>query len=554
MKSSQVDVIVVGAGLAGLRAVHSVREAGFTVQALEAASGIGGVWHWNRYPGARCDVESYDYSYSFSEELEQEWRWTERYATQPEILRYIEHVADRFDLRRYVKLNTRVVKAQFDEDSSRWTVQTEHGEQYDAAYVIMATGQLSVTKLPEIEGFDDFAGQVLHTGQWPHDPVDFTGKRVGVIGTGSSGVQLIPIVAREAAHLTVFQRTPTFTVPANNRPIDDVEDADIKARYATRREAARMSANGLGFDPGKKSLLEATEAERIQRLEQQYQAAGFGFALAYPDILLDEKANEKVADFLREKIRLKVQDPRTAERLTPYGYPFGAKRPAVDSGYYEAFNRDNVSLVDISAEPLERITVDGLVAGGREHELDVIVFATGFDALTGSLLKPTIVGRAGQTLREKWAAGPVTYLGLGTTGFPNLFIIAGPGSPSVLANVLLGIEQHVDWIVQLLHTARARGVAEIEATPEAEHAWVEHVNERARRTLYLKAASWYLGADVPGKPRVFMPYTGGHRGYRRICDEVAANDYEGFDLITGSEVAQRRTDRQSHEVESATAR
>ena len=553
MKSSQVDVIVVGAGLAGLRAIYSVREAGFTVQAIEAASGVGGVWNWNRYPGARCDVESYDYSYSFSPELEQEWRWSERYATQPEILRYIEHVADRFDLRRHIKLNTRVVKAQFDETTSRWTVQTEHGEQYDAAYVIMATGQLSVTKLPEIEGLDDFDGQILHTGEWPHDPVDFTGKRVGVIGTGSSGVQLIPMVAREAAHLTVFQRTPTFTVPANNRPIDDAEDAEIKARYAARREAARMSANGLGFDPGKKSLLDAAEEERNQRLEQHYQVAGFGFALAYPDILLNEEANEKVADFLREKIRHKVRDPRTAERLTPHGYPFGAKRPAVDSGYYETYNRDNVSLVDIRAEPLERITAGGLVTGGRKHELDVIVFATGFDALTGSLLKPTIVGRDGQTLREKWAAGPVTYLGLGTTGFPNLFVIAGPGSPSVLANVLLGIEQHVDWIVQLLQTARARDVVEVEATPEAEKAWVDHVNERARGTLYLKAASWYLGAEVPGKPRVFMPYSGGIRGYRRICEQVAANDYEGFDLVTRAEVAQRRTGRQSPEVAPAAA-
>jgi cation diffusion facilitator CzcD-associated flavoprotein CzcO len=545
MNHAQVDVLVVGAGLAGLRAIHSFREAGFTVQALEAADGIGGVWNWNRYPGARCDVESYDYSYSFSKELEQEWRWSERYATQPEILRYIEHVADRFDLRRHIKLNTRVVKAAFDESTSRWTVETESSEDYDAAYVIMATGQLSVTKLPAVTGLEDFTGQVLHTGEWPHEGADFRGKRVGVIGTGSSGVQLIPVVARDASHLTVFQRTPTFTVPANNRPIDPVEDADIKARYAARREAARMSANGLGFDPGKKPLLEASEQERTHRLEQQYQVAGFGFALAYPDILINQEANDVVADFLRDKIRVKVEDPAIAERLTPYGYPFGAKRPAVDSGYYETFNRDNVTLVDISAEPLERVTEQGLVAGGREHELDIIVFATGFDALTGSLLKPTIVGRGGQTLREKWAAGPTTYLGLGTAGFPNLFIIAGPGSPSVLANVLLGIEQHVDWLVQLLKTARSRDAAEIEATPEAENAWVEHVNERARGTLYLKAASWYLGAEVPGKPRVFMPYSGGIRGYRRICDQVAHRDYEGFDLVTRSDMAHRRASHPS---------
>jgi cation diffusion facilitator CzcD-associated flavoprotein CzcO len=530
MRQTEIDVIVVGAGLAGLRAVHSFREAGFSVQGFESAPEVGGVWYWNRYPGARCDVESYDYSYSFSPELEQEWRWSERYATQPEILRYVNHVADRFDLRRHFRFETTVASAEYDEARCRWTVETDAGGAHVARYVVMATGQLSVTKLPDLEGAAEFGGQILHTARWPHEPVDLTGKRVGVIGTGSSGVQMIPIVAAEAAHLTVFQRTPTFTVPANNRPVDDQEDAEVKAGYGARREAARMSANGLGFDPGKTSILDAPEDERRRRLEQQYRVAGFGFALAYPDILLDEAANQIVTEFLHQKIRDKVQDPALAEKLTPRGYPFAAKRPSVDSGYYETFNRDDVDLVDISAAPLERITERGLVAGGQEHELDVIVFATGFDALTGSLLRPTIVGRGGQTLREKWAAGPTTYLGLGTAGFPNLFVIAGPGSPSLLANVLLGIEQHVDWIVGLLEHARSHDVVEIEATPQAERAWVEHVNERAAATLYLKAASYYLGAEVPGKPRVFMPYAGGIRGYRRICERVAADGYEGFDL------------------------
>lgn len=526
-----LDVLVVGAGLGGLRALHTLRGAGFQVRVVEAADGVGGVWHWNRYPGARCDVESYDYSYSFSPELEQQWRWSERYATQPEILRYIQHVTDRFELMPYIDLSTTVTEARFDEQAERWWVSTSTGRHYDARFLVMATGQLSLTKLPDLPGLKDFNGQVLHTGEWPHESVALTGKRVGVVGTGSSGVQLIPVVAEQAESLTVFQRTPTYTVPANNRPVTDDEDREIKSNYSKRRAAARMSSNGLGINPGKTTLLEASPEERDARLEDQYRTAGFGFALAYPDILTDQRANDEVAEFLRAKIRAKVSNRDVAERLTPRTYPFGAKRPAVDSGYYEAYNRGNVSLVDISDAPLRRVTPRGIVAGQDEYELDVIVFATGFDALTGALLKPAIVGRGGVTLREKWSAGPLTYLGLGVSGFPNLFIIAGPGSPSVLANVMLGVEQHVDWLTDLFSHARETGITSIEVTPDAERDWVEHVNQRAQETLYLKAASWYLGADVPGKPRVFMPYSGGHRAYRRICDEVAADGYRGF-LLT----------------------
>ena len=530
-----VDMVVVGAGFAGLRSLYTFRERGMDVAVIEAAGDIGGVWYWNRYPGARCDVESYDYSLSFDPSLEQDWRWSERYATQPEILRYIEFVADRFDLRRDVHLDTRMTRAAYDEDAHRWTITTEPtdggvAEQWSARHLVMATGQLSMTKAPEIAGADDFAGRVLHTGQWPHDPVDLAGQRVGVIGTGSSGTQLIPLVAQEAAHLTVFQRTPNFSVPAHNAPLSDERDAEVKATYADRREKARNSPSGLGFTPWKQSALEATEEERRERYEYQWRTAGFGFLLAYHDLMLDEGANQTAADFVREKIAAKVDDPETARKLTPSGYPFGAKRPPVDSGYFETFNRGNVDLVDIRETPIERIDATGVATGAGHVDLDVLVYATGFDAMTGALLKPEIVGRGGRTLRETWDAGPRTYLGVQVTGFPNLFVIAGPGSPSLLSNVLLSIEQHVDWLAGLLDHADAEGADEIEATEDAEAGWVRHVNERADATLYPQAESYYMGANVPGKPRVFTPYVGGVRGYRRILERTADAGYDGFRL------------------------
>ncbi len=526
--NTEVDVVVVGAGFAGMRALHTLRGRGHSVVVLEAAAGIGGVWYANRYPGARCDVESHDYSYSFSPELEQEWRWSERYATQPEILRYVDHVADRFDLRRDIKLNTQVLTADLYEPTNTWTVGTDTGDSWTAKYVIMAVGQLSKTKAPRLAGEALFGGDIHHTAEWPHEGVDFTGKRVGVIGTGSSGMQAIPIIASEAAHLTVFQRTPNFSVPACNADITDAEDAAVKADYAARRQQARNSPSGLGFVPNKQSALDVDEAQRQATYEAAYERLGFGFALAYYDILLNTAANDTAADFIRAKIAGLVRDPETLKKLTPTDHPFAAKRPSVDSGYFETFNRDNVTLVDIRTDLIEAIEPAGLRTTSGLHDLDIIVYATGFDAMTGSLLKPRITGRNGVTLAEKWQHGPVTYLGLSTTGFPNFFVIAGPGSPSLLSNVLLSIEQHVDWLTDLIAHGEAQGATAIEVTQPAEDDWVAHVNKRALETVYPLARSYYMGDEVEGKPHVFMPYSGGVRGYRRILEGVVERAYEGF--------------------------
>ncbi|MGQ0466698.1 MAG: flavin-containing monooxygenase [Sporichthyaceae bacterium] len=527
--TTEVDVLVVGAGFAGLRALHTLRTAGRRVAVLEAAAGIGGVWYRNRYPGARCDIESYDYSYSFSPELEQEWRWTQRYATQPEILRYIEHVADRFDLRRDIHLGRRVAHAQWDEVHGRWAVATECGEQWLARHLIWAVGNLSTIKRPDVPGQELFAGRVLHTAEWPHEPVDVAGLRVGVMGTGSSGMQSIPLLARDAAHLTVFQRTPNFSVPALHREITDEQDAAVKADYGARRQRILASPSGLGFRPRSESTLEVSEAERTAVFEESWNGAGFGFALAFRDLLLDESANALAADFVRAKIAELVHDPVVRERLTPRDHPFGAKRPVVDDGYFDTFNRDNVTLVDIRHDPIEKLRPEGVVLGsGETHDLDVLVLATGFDAITGSLLRPQIVGRHGLTLRQKWAAGPRTYLGLGTHGFPNMFVIAGAGSPGLLINVLVGIEQHVDWIADLLADMDAREVTRVEAGRHAEDDWVDLLRERAHQTLYPKARSYYMGDEVPGKPRGFMLYTGGLRDYRRVLAECVAEGYAGF--------------------------
>jgi cation diffusion facilitator CzcD-associated flavoprotein CzcO len=520
-----VDVLVIGAGFAGLRTLHTMRGLGRSVAVLEAGDGIGGVWHWNRYPGARCDVESYDYSYGFSEELQQEWRWSERYATQPEILRYVEHVADRFDLRRDVHLNRRMERA--DWDGERWRVSTDTGESWSGRWLVMAVGNLSTTKAPEFPGQESFTGEILHTARWPKDGVDLGGKRVGIIGTGSSGMQMTPVVAREAAHLTVFQRTPNFSIPAANAVLDDATDAQVKATYAERREAARNSPSGLGFVPSRLSALEATPEERRATYEAAWKRLGFGFVLAYYDLILDQDANDTAADFIREKIGAQIDDPEVREKLMPRGFPFGTKRPSVDSDYYPTFNRDDVTLVDVRTDPIDHLTPTGIATRERHVDLDVIVFATGFDAMTGSLLRPEIVGRDGRSLREHWSAGPRTYLGLFVSGFPNLVIVAGPGSPSLLSNVLLSIEQHVDWLAALLEHL---GDGTVEADPDAEARWVAHVNERAEATLYPKATSYYMGDEVPGKPRVFMPYSGGVRGYRRILEQVVADGYEGLTL------------------------
>ncbi|MES2492459.1 MAG: NAD(P)/FAD-dependent oxidoreductase [Pseudomonadota bacterium] len=530
-EAREIDVIVVGAGFAGLRALHSFRENGYSVSVLERSDEIGGVWNYNRYPGARCDVESFDYSYAFSPELEQEWRWTERYATQPEILRYIHHVADRFDLRRDIKLNTDVAEARFDEKRARWNVRSQDGRRWSARYLILAVGQLSVPKETTYPGQDSFGGTILYSARWPREGADLSGKRVGIIGTGSSGVQMTPVIAEQAAHLAVFQRTANYSIPAANAPIDDAEDAFVKAGYAERRMQARNSPSGLGFVPDPRSATEVPEAERQAVLEAAWNRLGFGFSLTFKDILLNQESNDIASEFIRQKIASLVKDPVVREKLTPRGFSFGTRRPSVDKGYFQAFNRGNVELVDISDTPIEQFTPTGIRTSEREIPLDVIIYATGFDVFTGALLRPSIVGRNGQSLQEKWSSGPVSYLGLAANGFPNMFIIVGPGSPSLLSNVLLSSEEQIDWLLRLANHARAAGIAAIEARREAEAAWVEHVNERAMQTLYMTTPSYYVGAEMPGKPRVFMPYSGGVRGYRRILEKVEAGDYDGFDLL-----------------------
>ena len=535
-QSREYDAIIVGAGLAGLYMLHRLRGLGLSARVLEEGSGIGGTWYWNRYPGARCDVPSVEYSYSFSEELQQEWRWTERYAPQAEILRYIEHVADRFDLRRDIQLGTRVTAARYDETTNRWRIETDQGEPQSARFCIMATGCLSIPNVPNYPGLESFTGDIYQTGRWPHHEVDFTGQRVGVIGTGSSGIQSIPVIAEQAARLVVFQRTPNYSVPANNFPIDAEYERQVKADYAGLRQRARASRVGYLVSANPVSALAVSPEERQREYERRWRRGGLGFSATYNDLLTSREANETAAAFFRKKIRAIVRDPAVADMLVAMDYPLGAKRICVDSGYYETFNREHVTLVDLRRDPIVAITPRGVRTASTEYALDSLVLATGFDAITGALLRIDIRGRAGLALREAWADGPRAYLGLAIAGFPNLFTITGPGSPSVLSNVLVSIEQHVDWIADCLAHMQIRGVETIEATPEAQEGWVVHVNELANATLFPLAKSWYTGANVPGKPRVFMPYVGGVPTYRKRCDAIAANGYEGF-CLSGSRTA-----------------
>jgi cyclohexanone monooxygenase len=526
-----VDALVVGAGFAGLYMLHRLRGLGLSALVYEAGDGIGGTWYWNRYPGARCDVESLDYSYSFSDALQQEWTWTERYASQPEILRYIQHVADRFDLRRDVQLATRVTAAVFDEATNRWAIQTDRGDRVSARFCIMATGCLSTAQVPDFEGLETFEGRWYHTGNWPHEGVDFTGQRVGVIGTGSSAIQSIPIIAEQAAHLFVFQRTPNFSIPARNAPLDPEHERGWKANYAEHRRQARESRIGFVVERNEQSALAVSAGERQREYEARWCRGGLGFNATFADLLTSKDANDTAAEFFRAKIRATVHDPAVADCLMPRDYPLGTKRLCVDTNYYKTFNRDNVTLIDIRTAPIEAITPRGLRTRDAAYALDSLVFATGFDAMTGALLSIDIRGRDGQALRHKWAAGPRTYLGLAVAGFPNLFTITGPGSPSVLSNMLVSIEQHVDWIADCIAHLRGRQLEGLEATLDAEDAWVAHVNEVGHATLYPLANSWYMGANVPGKPRIFMPYVGGVGAYRHHCDEVAARGYAGFTVI-----------------------
>ena len=532
--ATEFDVVVVGAGFAGLYMLHRLRELGMRVRVFEAGQGVGGTWFWNRYPGARCDVESLEYSYSFSEDLQQEWKWPERFAAQPDILRYINHVADRFDLRRDIQLNTRVVSAVFDETANRWTVQTDQGDVASARFCIMASGNLSLPRVPEFNGLSNFQGQSYHSGLWPAEDVDFSGLRVGVIGTGSSGIQLIPNVAKQAKHLYVFQRTANFSLPAQNRPHTHQADQRHKAQYSEWREQARRTPFGIaGHSPPAKSALEDPPEERSRVYEIKWGTGGnISFLYAYNDLLVNQDANETAGEFVRRKIRQTVRDPAVAELLLPNDHYIGTKRLCLDNGYYETFNRDNVTLVDVKRSPIVEITAKGLRTEESEYELDAIVFATGFDAMTGALLDIDMRVNTGGSLRAKWSAGPRTYLGLMTAGFPNLFIITGPGSPSVKSNMVSAIEQHVDWITDCLKYLQSHGIRRIEAGLDTENEWVEHVNQVADATLYPLANSWYVGANIPGKPRVFMPYVAGLDKYRKICDDVAAKNYKGFVLTS----------------------
>jgi len=527
--SQPFDAIVVGAGFSGLYSLYRLGQLGFSARCFEAASGVGGTWWWNRYPGARCDVESLEYSYSFDPQLEQDWEWSERYATQPEILRYAEHVADRYDLGDDIQFDTRVTSARWDDDAGRWTVETDAGDRVSAQFLILAVGVLSKPKTPEIPGVDTFVGRRIFTSQWPHEGVDFTGRRVGVIGTGSSAIQSIPLIAEQAAQLTVFQRTANFSQPALNAPLDAAAIADWKTDAAARRQTQRMSFTGW-TRPMPEALITQTDPDEVRAsLEAGWRGGQLGGVMRdFIDGLVDPAANEVVAEFHREKIRDIVDDPTVAEDLSPRTFPYGTKRPCLDSSYYETFNRPNVELVNLRRTPITEITEHGVTTSDATYEFDDLVFATGFDAQTGALLAFPITGRDGRTLADAWSGGPESYLGIAVAGFPNAFTITGPLSPSVLSNMLVSIEQHVEWTTDCMAWLRDHDHTVIEADAEAQSGWVQHSDEVASLTLYPQADSWYMGANVAGKPRRFMTYLGGVGTYRTICDDVAANGYRGF--------------------------
>jgi cyclohexanone monooxygenase len=528
--TTDFDAVIVGAGFAGIYALYRLRAMGLAVQGLEAADDVGGTWYWNRYPGARCDVESMSYSYSFSRELEKEWLWTERYASQAEILRYLQHVVERFALRPLIRFGTRLTHATFEESSGRWRLRTDDGGDLTARYLVMATGCLSHPRLPPIPDLDTFRGRLYRTSQWPHEQIDFSAQRVGIIGTGSSGIQCIPLIAAQAAHLTVFQRTPNFSVPAHNAPLDPAARQALMDDYPTFRKALRESFTSLMPDATQPSALELTAEEREQRYRAAWKEGGIRLLFCVSDAIVSKPANDTLAAFLHERIADIVEDPSVAERLLPRDYPLGTKRLCVDTDYYATYNRRNVTLVDLRATPIVSATPEGLRTTAGEFPLDSLIFATGFDAMTGALLAIDIRGRGGRCLVDEWRDGPRAYLGLAVSGFPNLFTLTGPGSPSVLSNMVISIEQHVDFVAELIAAMRAQGASTVDAQPAAQQAWVAHVAETGRGTLFPQTNSWYMGANIPGKPRVFLPYVGGVGPYRRKCEEIVAAGYTGFDL------------------------
>ncbi|MED5360888.1 MAG: NAD(P)/FAD-dependent oxidoreductase [Pseudomonadota bacterium] len=527
-RETTVDAVIVGAGFSGLYLLHRFRKLGLTTRVLERGGGVGGTWYWNRYPGARCDVESMQYSYSFDAELQQEWHWPEKFSAQPDILAYANHVADRFDLRKDIDFDVEVKAAHFNETTRRWRIETDKKDKITAQFFVMATGCISTAQTPNIEGLDNYQGNTYHTGNWPHEKVDFTGQRIAVIGTGSSGIQAIPVLAEEAARVTVFQRTPNYSIPSQNEPMTSDYEASWKEKYPTLREEMRYTGHGSMKDLNDKSAMSVDEEERQETYKKRWAIGGAWFLTSFNDLLFSQESNDTASEFVRNQIRRIVKNPETAELLAPKTYPIGTKRICIDSGYFQTYNRENVDLVDISEKPIQRITREGLIVNGREFEFDSIVFATGFDAMTGTLFNVDIRGRNDLALKEKWYAGPRTYLGLMSEAFPNLFMITGPGSPSVKSNMLVSIEQHVDFVTESIIHMREHGLGLMEPDVAAEDDWVDHVQEAANKTLFPRANSWYMGANIPGKPRLFMPYIGGVGTYRRICEEVVADNYEGF--------------------------
>ena len=533
-ENRSIDIAIIGAGFAGMYMLHKARELGFTATVFETGDDVGGTWYWNRYPGARCDIESMEYSYQFSEELQQEWQWTERYSAQPEILAYANHVADRFNLRKDIQFETRVVAARYDEATQAWLISSQQNDitlpETKAQFLVAATGCLSVPNTPHIDEQNEFKGNIYHTGKWPHTPVDFSGKKVAVIGTGSSGIQAIPLIAKQAKHLTVFQRTASYSVPAQNHLLDTGQEKAIKADYKNFRAANKLQISGYGstHPSNDESILDATEQQRKETLERHWLLGGLLYLPAFGDLLFDQKANAIAAKFVQEKIAEKIDNPELAEKLVPKGL-LGCKRLCADTGYYETFNRDNVELVDINDTPIDKLVENGIQCRDQTHQFDAIVFATGFDALTGALNRIDIRGKGGQSLKEKWAHGPRNYLGLKVAGFPNFFFVAGPGSPSVLTNMLPSIEQHVDWISDCLAHLRTHKKRSIETSVSAEERWTQQLNDMAKQTIFPHCNSWYLGANIPGKARVFSPFLG-FPEYVALCNDVASNGYAGFEL------------------------
>jgi cation diffusion facilitator CzcD-associated flavoprotein CzcO len=531
-RPSEVDAVIVGAGFSGLYMLHRMREQGYSIRGFDAADGVGGTWYWNRYPGARCDSESHYYCYSFSDEIRENWEWSCRYPAQPEILKYLNFVADRLDLKKDIDFGTRVSSGSYDEATHTWLIETDSGEKVRAKYLITAVGNTSTPANPSIPGLKSFKGEVYHTALWPHEGVDFKGKRVGLIGTGSSGIQSTPMIAKEADHLTVFQRTANYIVPARNHELTDEMRREQNENFEELRRLTLDSPIGMPFPHPVHSTLELLPEERKAMLDKLWDKGGFRFHFtSFTDIVLNEEANKVVADYIETKIRERVDDPATADILCDFNHPVGTKRPPIDTDYLETFNRDNVSIVSIRKNPIVQATENGLtMENGDQHEFDALVFATGFDTVTGTILKMNLRGRDGQTLPEKWKDGPRTYLGLASAGFPNLFMVTGPQSPAILVNFPVCIEQHVDWVVGIINHMRDTGAVEIEANPEYEADWVKKISADVEDTLMTATDSWYMNSNIPGKPKVFTAYFPGMPSYVDICEDVASNGYKGFNV------------------------